>query len=401
MTSCNLHSIFRGLCTWLFFFCDRGDNNVAVYVCGILTRKYTLDVNQDVFSDFPRFISARTYDSVKNQRDFWKHKNGRFGTKCYCGTSEKRHCQSLESPAVMPHNSVTKPEIKIPVSARDPEEGDLQQVPEPTPVVPKTTPSHTTLTDKKPEVDEPIEEDQSSPTAATPNPLKVSVHWGPSSYTPSGPLSKSPMVHPLISRGQSSNTPCEPLSDSPCRPLSDTPSGPSSDTPSGPLSDTFSGPSSDSFSGLMSETLSGPLSDTSSGPLSDSPSGQFSDTPVLHGLIPSVVHRLIPSVVHHLIASVVLYLKLSVVHCLIASVVHRLIASVVHRLIPPVVHHLIASVVHHLIASVAHHVQPITDTASKTVLPKSGKIHKTAVNHWRRTTKSTSSVYMRSFDSMW
>ncbi|XP_052810924.1 uncharacterized protein LOC128238745 isoform X3 [Mya arenaria] len=85
--------------------------------------------------------------------------------------------QSLESPAVMPHNSVTKPEIKIPVSARDPEEGDLQQVPEPTPVVPKTTPSHTTLTDKKPEVDEPIEEDQSSPTAATPNPLKgVELH---------------------------------------------------------------------------------------------------------------------------------------------------------------------------------------------------------------------------------
>ncbi|XP_052237246.1 uncharacterized protein LOC127848680 isoform X3 [Dreissena polymorpha] len=78
----------------------------------------------------------------------------------------------------------SKPEIKIPVSAREPEE--LELAPVATPIVPKSTPSHTTHTEKQPEVEDlekPRDEEarsepsQSSRPAATPNPLKgVELH---------------------------------------------------------------------------------------------------------------------------------------------------------------------------------------------------------------------------------
>ncbi|XP_060579105.1 uncharacterized protein LOC132736071 isoform X3 [Ruditapes philippinarum] len=92
---------------------------------------------------------------------------------------------TVTAPPAKPIPVAAKPDIKIPVSARDPEEPEV--APESTPVVPKTTPA----TSKKPDVQEQIEEPGTKDTegqdgalsasrsvaspvkAQTPNPLKA------------------------------------------------------------------------------------------------------------------------------------------------------------------------------------------------------------------------------------
>ncbi|XP_053397875.1 uncharacterized protein LOC123552387 isoform X15 [Mercenaria mercenaria] len=92
---------------------------------------------------------------------------------------------TVTAPPVKPVPVASKPDIKIPVSARDPEESEI--LPESTPVVPKTTPASNKKPDVQEQIDEPGTKDNDgqdgsvlesgsvvSPSKApTPNPLKA------------------------------------------------------------------------------------------------------------------------------------------------------------------------------------------------------------------------------------